>query len=288
AKNGRVSIIRSGTAKSRVKISGASKRPVEAAFAKRASRAEALAPTSKSAEEPLRFAAGLYRAQAALAGQIEGLHGRRPLSGALSEDAERFVDSSREVLRFAARFAPVALAEQAQARADEEGSLAISRLLTWWQGDRTTSEDFLSRAVLRPYAEVLAALRINPDRQHRSGYCPFCGGPPWIAWRRSPGEMEAAQRFLGCALCGGEWPLARIHCPACQEEHPEKLPSFQSDAHPSVRIEACETCHRYVKSIDLSLDLRPIPEVDELLSLAMDVWANEQGFTRVEPGLAGV
>jgi formate dehydrogenase maturation protein FdhE len=55
-----------------------------------------------------------------------------------------------------------------------------------------------------------------------------------------------------------------------------------------VRVEACETCHRYVKSIDLSEDARPIPEVDDLVSLSMDLWAAEQGFTRIEPGLAGL
>ena len=30
------------------------------------------------------------------------------------------------------------------------------------------------------------------------------------------------------------------------------------------------------------------PEVDELASIAMDVWATEQGYRRIEPGLAGV
>jgi formate dehydrogenase maturation protein FdhE len=55
-----------------------------------------------------------------------------------------------------------------------------------------------------------------------------------------------------------------------------------------LRIEACETCHRYVKSIDLSQDARPIPEVDDLASIAMDLWAVDQGFTRFEPGLAGI
>jgi FdhE protein len=55
-----------------------------------------------------------------------------------------------------------------------------------------------------------------------------------------------------------------------------------------VRIEACETCHRYVKSLDLSEDARPIPEVDDLASLSMDLWAAEQGFERIEPGLAGI
>jgi formate dehydrogenase maturation protein FdhE len=55
-----------------------------------------------------------------------------------------------------------------------------------------------------------------------------------------------------------------------------------------VRIEACETCRRYVKSIDLSQDARPIPEVDDLVSLSTDLRAAEQGFERIEPGLAGI
>ena len=67
-----------------------------------------------------------------------------------------------------------------------------------------------------------------------------------------------------------------------------KLPSFQSDKHPAARVEACETCKRYVKSIDLSLDARPIPEVDDLVSLSMDLWAAEEGWTRIEPGWAGL
>ncbi len=55
-----------------------------------------------------------------------------------------------------------------------------------------------------------------------------------------------------------------------------------------MRIEACESCGGYLKSIDLTLDARPIPEVDDLASLALDLWAAEQGFERLEPGLAGL
>jgi FdhE protein len=67
-----------------------------------------------------------------------------------------------------------------------------------------------------------------------------------------------------------------------------KLPSFQSEHYPAARIEACETCRRYVKSIDLTVDGRAIPEVDDLLSLSMDLWTVREGFTRLEPGLAGI
>ena len=72
------------------------------------------------------------------------------------------------------------------------------------------------------------------------------------------------------------------------EEDPRTLPSFRSETYPAVRIEACETCRRYVKSIDLTVDARAIPEVDDLVSLGMDLWAQEQGFARIEPGLAGI
>lgn len=94
--------------------------------------------------------------------------------------------------------------------------------------------------------------------------------------------------MLGCALCGTEWMFQRVLCPSCFEEDPTRLPSFSSDRHANVRVEACETCRRYVKSLDLSLDARPIPEVDDLLSISLDLWAAEQGFTRLEPGLAGI
>ena len=135
---------------------------------------------------------------------------------------------------------------------------------------------------------MLKALRIEPGRQRAKGRCPSCGGAPWIAARREGSLTEGARRLLGCALCGGEWLFERILCPACFEEDPRKLPSFRDEKHPTVRIEACETCRRYVKSIDLSEDARPIPEVDDLVSIAMDLWAAGEDYHRIEPGLAGI
>jgi formate dehydrogenase maturation protein FdhE len=31
-----------------------------------------------------------------------------------------------------------------------------------------------------------------------------------------------------------------------------------------------------------------VPEVDDVGSIALDLWAVEQGYTRIEPGLAGM
>jgi FdhE protein len=255
---------------------------------RRASRADDLLRETPAAEEPLRFSAGLYRVQARVASAVAAAHALAPLTGKLAADLERFADPAAPILQYAADEGPEVLGDQARARQTDSPETARTRLFVFWGGDRSAADDYLSRAVLRPYVETLRSLHVPPDRVHRPGQCPFCGGAPWMGARREGSQMEGARRLLVCALCGGEWSFDRILCPSCLESEPTKLPQFQSDLHPPVRIEACETCRRYVKSIDLSLDARPIPEVDDLVSLSMDLWANEQGFTRIEPGLAGI
>jgi formate dehydrogenase accessory protein FdhE len=257
-------------------------------FERRAARAELLFRPSSAAEAPLRFAAGLYRVQGQIAAGIEAAHGEAPLTGHLDDDAERLLPRLSAVIEYAAREGPELLANEARARQEDLPSTARTRLFVYWAGDRPSTEDYLSRAMLRPYVEFLRSINTAPDRVHRQGQCPFCGGFPWISARRDASTMEGARRMLGCALCGGEWTFGRILCPSCFEGEPARLPSFQSEKHPTVRIEACETCHRYLKSLDLSEDARPIPEVDDLVSLSMDLWAVDQGFTRIEPGLAGL
>lgn len=261
---------------------------IAAAFDARATRAGELARKSATAEEPLRFAAGLLRAQAKAASAIDGFHAARPLSGSLADDLDRMLAPLLDVATFVAREAPKPLASEALERAREDEPLVRTRLSVFWNGDRKAREHYLSRAMLRPYAEVLRANAVAVQRLHAEGRCPFCGSGPAVGCRRGGSASEGAARLFVCALCGLEWPSLRILCPACLERDPTKLPAFTSDKHPAVRLEACETCRRYVKSFDLSDDARPVPEIDDLASLALDLWAIEQGFTRIEPGLAGL
>lgn len=257
-------------------------------FDRRAARAELLAAESAAASEPLRFAAGLYRVQSAVAGAIETAAPSGGLTGHLDLDLPALEPSIPPILEFAAREGPALLAAAAASRLDDAAAARRTRLLVFWEGGTSSGDDYLSRAILRPYVEALRASVRAPARVHRRGGCPFCGAPPAIAARRDADALEGARRVLGCLLCGSEWTFQRIRCPSCFEEDPVKLPNFQSDRHPSVRIEACETCRRYVKSLDLSTDARPIPEVDDLVSLSLDLWAAEEGFSRIEPGLAGL
>jgi formate dehydrogenase maturation protein FdhE len=245
-------------------------------FEQRSARAALLAEQAETAREPLQFAALLCNAQAECAGRLQPA----ALTGRLADDVVRLLPLHRPLIEVVAQ-----RTEEARQRLADDPSTARTRLLVYWDGD---SNDYLSRALLQPYAEVLRARNLTPDRLHHPGHCPFCGSAAWISARKSASEGDGGFRFLGCSLCGLEWNVNRICCPSCAEEDPYKLPVFRSDAHPSALIEACETCRRYVKSIDLTKDARPIPIIDDLLSLSMDLWAMEEGFTRIEPGLAGI
>ncbi|HEX9162283.1 MAG TPA: formate dehydrogenase accessory protein FdhE [Thermoanaerobaculia bacterium] len=250
-------------------------------FEQRGARAALLATTAEAAAEPLEFARVMFKAQAEIAARIP-----ESLTGHLADDVDALLPIVRPLLRVAAAHGPEQLALEADKRAHEDPETARTRLIVYWRGD--APDDFLARAMLQPYAETLRVRNIAPDRVHARGHCPFCGGGAWISARKSAPDAESGFRYLGCSLCGTEWNFNRGRCPSCFEEDPHKLPVFQSDAHPLVRIEACETCRRYVKSIDLAKDARPVPIVDDLVSIAMDLWAVDEGFTRIEPGLAGL
>ena len=258
------------------------------AFEARAARAELLAPVAPAAEAPLRFAAGLYRAQGALAQALLRAHAEQPLSGDPARDTKRAWESVRMILRHCAEQGPALLGADAAQRLEEDPEAGRARLAAHRSAAKDVQDDYLSRAILRPWAEVAIRAGVALQAAGTARGCPDCGGAPWVASRRSGSNEDGAQRYLHCAGCGGTWTAGRLRCPVCDEADPPKLPVFQSDKHPAVRIEACESCKSYVKSLDLTQDARPIPEVDDLASVGMDLWAQEQGYERIEPGLAGV
>jgi FdhE protein len=116
--------------------------------------------------------------------------------------------------------------------------------------------------------------------------CPFCGEKPVTAVLRPEGD--GGKRFLLCSLCFTEWEFRRILCPNCGEEDKDKLPIFGAEEFPHIRVEACDTCHVYLKSVDLTKNGLAVPEVDELASVVLDLWAGENGYTKLQTNLFGL
>jgi len=53
-------------------------------------------------------------------------------------------------------------------------------------------------------------------------------------------------------------------------------------------VEACDHCRVYLKAIDLTRNGLAVPEVDELASVALDIWAAEKGYTKLQGNLLGL
>ena len=144
---------------------------------------------------------------------------------------------------------------------------------------------FFAHAVLQPIAEQLQSQ--YPDSNDQSArLCPVCGALPQLVILRPEGE--GARRSLLCSFCLREWAFRRVLCPSCGELDKEKLPYYIADQCKHVRVEACDTCHRYLKSVDLSLDGLAVPLVDEVALTALDIWATEHGYSKLQPNLLGV
>ena len=85
-----------------------------------------------------------------------------------------------------------------------------------------------------------------------------------------------------------EWQYRRVLCPGCGEENKDKLPIYRTDEFPAARVDACDTCHTYIKSIDLTKDGHAIPAVDEIATVALNIWAEEHDYVKLETNLLGM
>ena len=173
-----------------------------------------------------------------------------------------------------------------QASAEER----LDLLTAFWQhqvgaGELPVEYEFFAHALLQPYAEYLAE-RTNSATEASPPLCPFCGSKPQLAVLRPEGD--GAKRFLLCSLCGTEWFFRRLLCPNCAEENKDKLPVFTAKEFDYVRLDACDTCHTYIKSIDLTKNGKAVPVVDELATVSLNMWAQENNYQKLQPNLFGV
>lgn len=144
---------------------------------------------------------------------------------------------------------------------------------------------FFARALFQPFAESMAAAYAPQPEGSAGSVCPICAGRPQAAVLRPEGD--GGKRFLLCSFCLTEWEFRRVLCPTCGDENHQKLPRYSADGLDGVRVEACDTCQFYLKSIDLTVDGRAVPLVDEVAAVTLDLWATEHGYKKVQPNLMG-
>ncbi|HEY7040265.1 MAG TPA: formate dehydrogenase accessory protein FdhE [Methylomirabilota bacterium] len=149
--------------------------------------------------------------------------------------------------------------------------------------------EYLARAASIPVLEALGALSTLPRSTHDGG-CPRCGGRPQLSYFVESGEaLVSAPRHLLCSRCSASWIHERAMCPACGERSSAKLSIFSDvEGIPALRADACETCRRYLITVDGRKDAAVVPIVDELVALPLDLHARERGFVKIVPNLMGI
>jgi FdhE protein len=151
-------------------------------------------------------------------------------------------------------------------------------------GMDNTPKSFFARVLFQPLAEYLAAQMPSPEGFSGS-ICPICGARPLVAVLRPEGN--GGKRFLICSLCLTEGEFRRILCPVCGEESHTKLPRYTAEGVSAVRVEACDTCHYYLKSVDMTVDGLAVPLVDDVATTPLDVWATGHGYKKISLNLMG-
>ena len=169
-------------------------------------------------------------------------------------------------------------------------------LVEAWLDDPSLVDPLLGfwvRVAASPLLESAATGAAVPSsEQWRGAACPLCGGPAQVSViAEETGEfLGGSPRSLVCGRCAAWWSFPRAVCAVCGEEDPRNLGTYFVEDQRWARVDACETCHGYVKTFDLreagGRDV--VPLVDDVATVTLDLWAGEQGLVRPSASFAGV
>jgi formate dehydrogenase accessory protein FdhE len=277
---------------------------------RRIRRATELSSTYPFGGEGLRFYARVATFQKSLYAEIQKALADTPKISAdrpLRDELDFFLllPHFSPFLSVIKQIAPVPLAQAAVQLAEKGPAGWQQAIEDFWHGDpeltaaadisglaetgdsnkANFSDQLLAWIFLQPYAEYLADHREIAIVDGTPSTCPLCGGKPIVGVLRSEGD--GGKKSLICMLCAHEWAFRRIYCPACGEEREPQMAFYSAPEIAHVRVDVCDTCHVYLKSIDLTKTGLAVPVVDELATIPLDLWAREHGYEKLQINLLG-
>jgi formate dehydrogenase maturation protein FdhE len=255
------------------------------AWTRRRRRARQLAERQPFAAEMLRLYQALLDAQERAF--LRTLDDRPEPATLATYVADRVI---ADVARATAAAGPplLAIAVRDRLRDGEPSALVAAWLAGAWQ---VPVDGYLGRAAAGPVLEALGpAAGAACARPAAEGGCPRCGGLPQVSYLTEAGEsLVSGPRMLLCCRCGESWIHPRMTCVGCGESSTARLPIFaDAERLPHLRADACETCRRYVITVDLRKDAEAVPVVDELVALPLDLHVQELGFAKIVANLMAI
>jgi formate dehydrogenase accessory protein FdhE len=214
----------------------------------------------------------------------------RSVTGKLSDDCALLGRHFDQLLRVVRDHGPEPLAEQAADLADATERERNDLLLEFWR--ERADDQFFSKTILQPYARLLvarSALGSTPGVNEQTR-CPHCGGRAQLSIMQRADEAlaDGGGRTLLCANCLTPWRFNRMKCAHCGEEDERRLKYFHAPEYDHLRVDVCEGCRHYCKAVDLTRFGLAAPLVDEAAGAALDLWARDQGYEKIELNLIGL
>jgi FdhE protein len=113
-----------------------------------------------------------------------------------------------------------------------------------------------------------------------AGYCPICAAWPLLAERRG---LDRSRR-LRCGRCAADWEVPWLYCIYCDEkEHTHLGTLVVSESGDTLKVETCDSCGGYLKSL---ATLQRFPPLDlvlrDLETVELDLVALDRGYIRPE------
>ena len=263
----------------------------------RISRSRDLALKYPSAAEGLRFYGHIAQFQKSLYSDLEiecGKEAVARLPGRLRDELDLFILLPRfgAFLSAVEKNGPGPLAHAAASLRASGGTRWQEILTNYWQSDSQSGSDpdlletVLAWMFLQPYAEYLADYTAHAPLDSTPAICPLCSSHPIVGALRPEGD--GGKRWLICSLCAHEWGYRRLVCANCGQEDVHQLPVYSANEIAGVRVEACDVCHHYIKTVDMTKDGNAVPVVDEIATIALNLWAEEHGYTKIQTNLLGI
>ena len=149
---------------------------------------------------------------------------------------------------------------------------------------------FLFLCFMQPIAASLLALPVAVLVRTGKG-CPVCGFPPSVSFIQDTADVQGG-RYLRCLLCRTDWSYNRTTCVSCGTNSDDNFDYFFDDKYRYITIQACKKCSSYIKIIDTrkisGRHGQVIPDLEDIASVSLDMWAEARGLKKVSANLIGV
>lgn len=136
--------------------------------------------------------------------------------------------------------------------------------------------------ISKPYF-IQLGFGIVRDAFWEHGNCPTCTAAPSLSFIK-----QDEGRFLYCSYCENRGRWHRIGCPHCHTRDTDNLGIIEAEEEKGFRIDFCNTCKSYIKTIDYSFLDDYSLELLDIMSLPLDILAQNRGYKRHSPNPIGM